>query len=84
MQFRTEIKGFRSTTEYLQCMHCNTRMFKEHEQCIDCSSEALEWFSQYTVYQVVYAKSREDAVDTAHDMDEWQVTGGKLMIEEVQ
>ena len=84
MQFRTEIKGFRSTTEYLQCMHCNTTMFKEHEQCIDCGSEVLEWLSQYTVYQVVYAKDREDAVHTAQDMGEWQVTGGKLMIEEVQ
>jgi hypothetical protein len=59
-------------------------MFKEHEQCIDCGSEALEWLSQYTVYQVVYAKDHEDAVHTAQDMGEWQVTGGKLMIEEVQ
>ena len=80
MQFRTNVKGERITTECLECNHCGTQMYQEQELCIDCGSDSLSWYTQYTVYQTVFAKDPQDAFETANQIDQWLIIGGRLLL----
>jgi ribosomal protein L37E len=84
MLFHTEIKGTRRTQEFLECKHCNKQMFSEQELCTHCGSDDLKWMTQYTVYQVVYAETPDDAFDTAFDIGNWKATGGEILIKETE
>ena len=57
-------------------------MQQQQELCINCGSDELSWYTQYTVYQTVFAKEPQDAFETANELDQWLVVGGRLLIQD--
>jgi len=84
MIFRTDITGRRTVEEFLECRECNNQMFSEQDICTHCKGEELVWMSGYTVYMHVYATDKDDAIETALNMNglkDWQATSGNIIIE---
>jgi DNA-directed RNA polymerase subunit RPC12/RpoP len=74
--------------EYYECQDCEAQIEHYHDLkhyskdsggfCPHCDSDHLVVMQSYIVYQQVYARSDDDALETALEIDEWQTQSGSI------
>lgn len=92
--YHTKYNAVLKKEEYYQCHDCgevyddyNSLHFYDDFNggfCPACNSEALDVYSKYTVYQTVYAKSGEHAVEECLHHYGFEVMEGEIKLMEKQ